>query len=191
MRRGPGKTRQLPMSPSFDLRALTRQLLDTSDLSDPNALATELRAMIPDNDLAGALDQTLPGWVRHEMSLGRLKTSPGPTDLSESAETSSKGAATPGKPPPNHRSRKLELLQKMASDRLRDRVKGADCYKLFGDFTVDDLNHAAAVREEQARQNSDCAAEYRELARIITQYRVTYVRELPDAVLVAKLSNAA
>lgn len=51
------------------MRALIRQVLNTSDLADPNELAHEVQAAIPAECAADALAQALPIVVRNEISL--------------------------------------------------------------------------------------------------------------------------
>jgi hypothetical protein len=124
------------MSLIFDLRAVVADVLDTSDATDPEQLAREVLARIPDDDLRIALRQALPTVVRHQMSLARIRGGD-PTPLPTGG---------PSRPVRNSAAMVREAWRRHLNDRLR----GVDGYKRLRDFTVADCEFAADLRYQHA-----------------------------------------
>jgi hypothetical protein len=151
----------------FDLRALVREVCDHSTVADPLMLAKEVNRRIKQADRDAALESALPLVVQNE--LGRLRMR--------------HHAPIPGTPQP---SRKVAGIREMWRRTLRDRINvGPDVsdWKFLADCTAEDLDYAAALREEHARRNAARAAQYRRLAELLNGHGVSTVGELPESAL--------
>ena len=165
------------MTDGFDLRALVREVCDTSTMTDPATLAKEVGRRIGRNQQAAALQQALPVVVQHIVSRHRGSFVP-----------EQRSAAT------SNRSRKVASIRETWRRMLRDRIAvGPDIsdWKFLGDCTVDDLAYAAAIREDHARRNAARAQQLRDLAELLDQHGVSTVGDLPEPVLSASLQEAA
>lgn len=171
----------------FNLRALIREVADTSTIADPDTLAKEVASRIGRNHVRAALEQALPSLVQAMLSRQRGSfIVPG-----DQMRVGPQGLDVAGAPTSN-RSRKVQGIRSMWAAQLRERIcVGPKSYKFFGDCDADDLNSAASVREDHARQNAANAARLREIADLLTKHGVDTVRELPDSILGAALSDAA
>lgn len=170
----------------FDLRALVRNVADTSDSADPGALADEVLTRIEPHDRVGALEQSLRVFVQHVISLTRYRVSP--SAQSDPGNQPVRGA---GENPPTG-SWKVAGVREGWRQQLRDRifVGTTHMWKFLGDCTRDDCGVAAAIRDSHARTNAARAQLFRRLADLITQHQVTKVSELPDDVLAAVLGDS-
>lgn len=165
------------MTNGFDLRALVREVCDTSTMTDPATLAKEVGRRIGRNEQRAALDQALPLVVQHVISRRQ------PIAMPEQ-----RSAATP------NRSRKVASIRETWRRMLRDRIAvGPDTsdWKFLGDCTAEDLAYAAAIREDHARRNAARAQQLRDLADLLAEHGASTVSELPEPVLSASLQEAA
>lgn len=166
------------MTTGFDLRALIREVCDTSAMTDPATIAKEVRRRIGRNQQGDALDQALPLVVQHVISRRQ------PIAVPEQRSVA----------PTSNRSRKVMSIRENWRRMLRDRIAvGPDTsdWKFLGDCTADDLAYAAVIREEHARRNAARARQLRDLAGQLAEHGVTTVSELPEPVLSASLQEAA
>lgn len=175
------------MSDEFNLRALIREVADTSTIADPDTLAKEVASRIGRNHVRAALEQALPSLVQAMLSRQRGSfVVPG-----DQMRVGPQGLDVAGAPTPN-RSRKVQGIRSMWAAQLRERIcVGPKTYKFFGDCTFEDLTTAAATREEHARQNAQSAFRLHSLADLVRRHGVKTVRELPDSILSDALSDAA
>lgn len=166
----------MPTATRLNLRALIRDVLETSDASDPEDLAVEVLDRVDDVDTREALRQALTAMVRNEISFERMRHT-------------STDAHSPGAHPPE--GRHSEEAARTLADRVReswrrhldDRLPGVGGWKRLREFTVADLDHAAAYREGLAAANTAMAEKYRALLKAITQAGVTTVGDLDEETL--------
>lgn len=162
----------------IDVAALVREVVDTSDDTDPTALAKLVADRIPDADTRAALEQTLPALVRREFRRYNEQWIAHP--VSESTVDQ--------QPAPRASSKVTRIRERW----LSDRIAGLDGYKRLGDCTIADLEHAAGEREAHARATFARAAQLRVLAGLLAEHKVATVRELPeDALREARGDDAA
>jgi hypothetical protein len=192
----------------FNLRHLVRDVLASSELTDPHALADEILHRIDECDLRLALSQVLASMVREEIRERRNRHSlalPAPTvrttppltsaprlTLHTQAEvmTESPGPvprpmAKPAAPRPA-RSAKVAAIRAAAPKWLEDRYcvgDGDDDWKFLGDCGFSDLMFAAGQRREQAARTSAVAERLEGLAELVRTHGVKRVRDLPASVL--------
>jgi hypothetical protein len=168
----------------FNLRALIRDVCDNSTIADPQMLAKEVNRRIKRGERDAALEQALPVLVQHTISLSRSRTSPGHSGTD--TQTSGAGGFNP--------SRKVARIRETWKRMLRDRINiGPELgdWKFLADCTAIDLSYAAAIREDHAKRNVTRAAQYRNLAELLTKHGVRTVAELPETVLAPTLGDAA
>jgi len=204
----------------FSLRHLIREVLDTSTMNDPHAIAAEVVGRIEDGDLRAALEQCLSHVVREEIRSSRNGGLPSvPSTLTTSSAHPSHQTAPrltlhtqpeqavmteqPGgvprpvvKAPPARlpvRSAKVAAIRESGPKWLRDRLNtGADPreWKRIGDCSFTDLMFAAGQRREQAARTSAAAERLEALAELVRTHGVQRVRDLPASVL-ASVGGAA
>jgi hypothetical protein len=204
----------------FNLRHLVREVLNTSTLTDPHAIAEEVARRVDDGDLRTALGQCLSHLVREEIRSSRngglpsvsstfttsappLPRQAGPrltlhTQPQQTVMTESPGAVPRPviKVPPARRpgrSAKVAAIRESGPKWLRDRLNtGADPreWKRIGDCSFTDLMFAAAQRRDQAARTSAAAERLERLAELVQAHGVDRVRDLPESVL-AQVGGAA
>jgi hypothetical protein len=193
----------------FNLRHLIREVLDSSTLSDPHAIAAEVARRIDDADLRTALEQCLADPVREEIRRNRngglpTLTPPPPSSPRLTLHTQpAVMAEQPGGAPrpvikttparPVGRSAKVAAIRESGPRWLRDRLNtGAEPreWKRIGDCTFTDLMFAAAQRRDQAARTSAAAERLERLAELLRTHGVDRVRDLPASVL-AQVGGAA
>lgn len=171
------------MSESFNLRALVRDVCDSSTIADPALLAKEVSRRIKRSERDAALEQSLRIFVQHFVSM--IRNSPGRHSDHETHAPLAAGGPT---------SRKVAGIRDAWRRMLRDRIAvGADAgeWKFLSDCTATDLAYAAVIREDHARRNAASATRLRDLAELLDKHNVTTVGELPDDVLGPALEAAA
>lgn len=154
----------------IDLKAVIRQVLESSASRSIHKLIKEVVERIRDEDMHDALAQALHQVILSEMSLLRNRPieTPRPSGVG---------------------NRRIRLGQSLAM-KLDSRVPMGDgSTKLLRELTCDDLNFAAARREAQASALLDRAEEFRRLATALAENSVTTVGELPEGVLLELLAN--
>jgi hypothetical protein len=197
----------------FSLRRLVREVLDTSTMSDPHALADEVLRRIGNDDLRAALGQVLASMVREEIRSSRNGGLP--VSLSSPSTPRTSHLTLHKHPVPRQtmeeqpgafasprltqsakraRSAKVAAIRDAAPKWLRDRLNtGGDPreWKRVGDCTFSDLMFAAAQRREQAARTSAAAERLEALAELLRAHKVELVRDLPQSVLVEMGGAAA
>lgn len=177
----------------YDLRAELRNILDTTDLTDPGEITDKVIATIPPDALVDVLRQVLRPYVQNFLGTDRLRliqssssdhrfndahcrpaAAGQPLDRESGSQSSADShdgrAAAP-------RSWKRDGIR----DIFRSRMPGQG--KMLGDCTVEDITAAAIERETLSAKNAAWAVRYRKLAKRMEQYHVTLVSELsPDLV---------
>ncbi len=160
------------MSADLNLRALVREVLDGTDLTQPREVAAETLARLKPEDVRSALEQILSEFVRYEMH--RLRN------------RGEAQAATAG------RSRKVQAIREAWQQKLRDRVHVGELgWKMLADCTRDDLLFAARERRVMAERNQVKAYEYERLAKLLGDMRVPCVGDLPPDALRDELGGEA
>jgi hypothetical protein len=205
----------------FNLRRLVRDVLATSDLADPHALAGEVLGRIKDCDLRPALGQVLASMVREEIRshrngglppLGPTSSGPGPRPHSPAAPRLTLHtqpevmAESPGGVPrpivksgPSEgrrsaRSAKVAAIRASGPKWLEERYNvGADPreWKRLGDCGFAELMFAAGQRRDQAARTSAAAERLESLAELLRVHGVERVRDLPAPVLASAGGAAA
>lgn len=161
----------------FDLRLLVREVCETVDSADPRQLVKEVSGRIAHEDRDTALEQALHVVLLQAVARDRHHISPGAQGQSGAPAPSAAG----GSP-----SRKVASIRDAWRQMLRDRISvGPDPseWKFLADCTAVDLDYAASIREEHARRTAARAAQYRQLAELVTQHGVSTVGQLPSSVL--------
>lgn len=195
----------------FSLRHLIREVLDTTTMNDPHAIAPEVLRRIDASDLRSALGECLPVLVREMIRSSRnggflsmppqqstpprltLHRDPDAEVMSErpgSGPMASVGGNAAKKP---GRSAKVAAIRaagpKWLNDRLNTGAEPGD-YKRIGDCTFMDLMFAVGQRREQVARTSAAADRYERLAELVRTHGVDRVRDLPASVL-AEVGGAA
>lgn len=202
----------------FNLRHLVRDVLASSELTDPHALADEVLDRIDDCELRPALGQVLASMVREEIRSHRNgglpplapspsapKSSPAPPRLTLHRQSQvmaespgpvprpvATSAPTPVRPPA--RSAKVAAIRAAGPKWLEERYNvGADPreWKRLGDCGFSDLMFAAGQRREQAARTSAAAERLEGLAELLRSHGVERVRDLPASVLASAGGAAA
>lgn len=160
----------------FNLRALVREVAESSTLTDPGSLADEIARRIPAEHVHDAFVQMLRPYVRELITKDRSFGTP--TDHHE--------APRPG------RSWKRDGIRAHWRRVLRERVHvgvGPADWKFLGDCGREDLLFAAAERRQMAEANLAKAAQFEQIAALLDDDKT--VRDLPDDTLAASLGEAA
>lgn len=128
----------------FDLSALVREVHDSTDLTDHEQVAKEVRSRIPDGHLEAALIEALTAYVRVHFSLYR----------------------TPVKyPKPSSKSAKRDAIRAWWQRQLNQRYASADgTQKLLRDFTAADCQFQADLLRRKAAENMAKAEQWDHLA---------------------------
>lgn len=172
---------------SFDLAALVRDVCDHGIDADPAIIAKHVNHRIGRNDRDAALEQALVAYVRAVVTRSRLsmvvpQITPGGHPLPEAQSAPATGG---------HRSTSIrEAWRKVLRNRIPVGPEPGE-WRFLVDCTASHLDYAAAVREELARRNENCARQYRALGAALIEHGVTTVGELPDDVLYSTLTGAA
>lgn len=148
----------------LNLRAMVREVCDTSDYPDPAMIAKEVNRRLKKTERDAALELVLPVFVQNVIGQMRMGHSHAPPKS----------------------SRKVSSIREAWRRVLRDRINvGPEPgdWKFLGDCGADDLTYAAAIREEHARRNAARAEQYRRVAELLDEHGVPFVKDLPDHVL--------
>lgn len=195
----------------FSLRHLIREVLDTTTMNDPHAIAPEVLRRVDASDLRAALGECLPALVREVIRGSRnggflssppqrstpprltLHKDPDAEVMSEhpgSGPMASVGRTSTKKP---GRSAKVAAIRASGPKWLTDRINTAADpreWKRVGDCSFADLMFAAGQRRDQAARTSAAAERLESLAELVRANGVERVRDLPASVL-AQVGGAA
>jgi len=151
--------------PEFSLRVRVREVIESSSQADPKQVTAEVLATITKAELAQALAQALPDFVRIIVGEQRQRVLP------------SSGPA---------KSWKTEAAKNYADKLLRQRIDisgtGVD-WKFLGDCDDSDLLSLAAIRRGQAAELEATAVWYERIAGLLAESGAETVAELPAAAL--------
>lgn len=151
----------------FDLAALIRDALASSEIADPRELAATIANEIPDEALRDVTADLLADRVRVQAHIARrapLRT----------RSSSARWLAV------------AERAEDIAIFRVR--VCPAGVWKFLGDCTPDDVEALASAHREQAVANDRRAQAYKALRDLMDRKRSTTVRQLPPASVTEILS---
>lgn len=189
----------------FNLRAIIREVVDSSPYANPGQIAATVAERIPKNKAREALDQSLRFFVRQVMSeerphgpiAGPSRVGVRPAGSSSAAsplpglsETPSAAPQTAsGSPATFTGSRKGSEIRDAWQSVLESKYSTGDGWKSLGDCTYDDLQGMAAFLDKQADQKQARARGWRELAALMTDHEVQILRDLPAEVLMNALGG--
>lgn len=149
----------------FDLRAITRAVIDSNTTDQRDDMLKAVRAAIPDDRIEDALIQALEPFVHRTIREGWHRP-----------------ASNPSKPRPSSKVTELRESWRTHLETVRYTVADGSVPKI-GDFTAADLQFVADGLQAQAvacRTRADALIQIR---REMDAHGVTRVRDLPDAVL--------
>lgn len=191
--------------PDFNLRAIIREVVDSSPYANPGQIAATVAERIPKNKVRDALDQSLRFFVRQVMSeerphgpiAGPSRVGVRPAGSSSTAsplpglaETlSSASQAAGGAPAKFTGGRKGSEIRDAWQSVLEAKYSTGDGWKSLGDCTYDDLQGMAVFLDTQAQQKQARARGWRELAALMTDHDVQILRDLPAEVLMNALGG--
>jgi len=162
--------------PNFDLRAVVRDKLASTDEADPGVIARQVIAAIPKSQYGAALTQVMRLFVRQIISETR---------------GSHVGNVTPIRRAPS-KSWKGDGIRDGWQRRLGDRLHvGGSEWKQLRDCTYDDLMVVAGERQQKAEQNAAWARTYRAFALAVSEADVATFGDLPTEQQMHLLGSAA
>jgi hypothetical protein len=159
----------------FNLRGLVREVLRSSTIADPGAVAVEVLKRIPSRMHKAALGQALRLYVRQVISEERISHRSEPAAAHQ----------------PPARSAKVAGIRDGWQKRLRDRVHCNGTWKFLAACTYDDLLAAAAERRQLADRNQAWARQYDAWARLLTEHDAETFGDLPTEAQMSALGSAA
>lgn len=179
----------------FNLRRLVREVLGSTTMTDPTAIAVEVDRRIGDEDCRAALRQALRSLVRLEITRVRKDGDvppPEPEVVSNVTPIVSGGVPVPTQAARPKGSAKVAAIREMGAAKLRELMHvGEGEWRRLGDCSFADLMFAAAERHELASRNTARAVWFEELAEAVRAAGVERVRDLPTEVLRARLGDVA
>lgn len=193
------------MSDEFNLRAVVRAVRqDRPDLTNPRTIAAEVAARVVAENHAAALGQALPSYIAEYLSTERAQhpvslpgaargrpTGPAATSFSN-AGTRAPGSPVPSAPVARPLSAKVSAVRDGWQQALGVLIHVGPGQRLpLGDCERMHLDFAAAELDEQADRCASKARAYREFGRLLDDYEVRRIRDLPAEVLLATLGAAA
>ena len=179
----------------FNIRHLVREVLRSSTMADPGAVADEVMRRVPKNMVRTALAQVLRDVVRQVMGEERSSTA---APVAQAANLrrvpDSQAEQLPEAPRVPNRSWKTTGIRDGWQKRLTDRIhvgQSAQDWKLLKFCTYEDLLFAATERRGIADSNAAAARQYDAWARLITEHDVATFGDLPAEALISALGRAA
>jgi hypothetical protein len=162
----------------LDLRALIREVCETSTMADPTSIAREVEKLVSADELGEALAQALPAVVASVVSRMR---GPIPSNSPDDQPVSDTQARAVG-----GRSSKVAGIRDAWARMLRDRVSvGPDPtqWKFLANCNAADLAYAAGLRRSHAAANAAAAQRFERLRQALDAHGVATVGELPPEAL--------
>jgi len=155
----------------FDLETIVRAAIEQAESPDVPALAARLEQDIPQDRMAEALRETLPCYVRAQLSLYR-------TAMLRRHRAAAKE---------RQRSPKWERVAEATRSRwwhVSVPVRGGRTVsKWLGDCTVEEVRAVAAAYGQRASQQAAYEKRYSRLAEEMERRSAKLVKELPEAVI--------
>lgn len=159
----------------FDIRAAIREVVETSDLTDPGEIATKVAEQVPAKALRGVLVDVLRDYVRITLHSFTSWRRPEP------------GQDSDARRPISSRSAKVAAYQSQAREHarlLRQPVAvESNVWKQFGECSTDDLDFLASERRDNAARNLAAAERFEKYAAALEEHSAETVADLPDAVI--------
>lgn len=160
----------------YDVRDDINEFLDTTDLTEPRAIAAELAENVPSQRLRVALAQALVATVRDVIRARRNFAPPIPE------KKAMPGLEKYGRPTrrTSSKSTKRTLIAEAHERRLRDLVYVGGGKRLhLGDCSYENLTFIANHYEMMAKETLNKAARFSALASALDSHKANNVRELP------------
>lgn len=158
----------------WDLTRAINQVLNTSNLTDPREIAEKIADDVPATILRAVLREALVHNVRAFITQHRAR---------DAEDVGSVASLQPKRVPASNRSAKVAAIREAAPRWLQDRISTRDGWKFIADCTVADMRHAADQRRRIAGQIERAATRFDALADQMERCNVSYVRDLPHALL--------
>lgn len=170
------------------IRSMLRDILETTDLTDPHDIVDELLKRIPKARYRAVLQILLGDFVRAHLGESRRRaTLPPATSFPKIITTKHAGGIKS-----KATSATVAAIRDGWQRHLRDRINvGSNDWKMLKDCTYDDLMSAAAAREKQAEANKAWAQRFHGYAALLTEYDVKHFGDLPTEVHLKVLGVAA
>lgn len=170
----------------FDLRTIVRDICADSDVADPVVLAGIVLDNISAEDTRTALEQALPTVVRTFVARSRgSHQAPEPSTDDVPAPRQSTEQRSPVPAPrtaaPSWKVRAIRTEHAALGERYP--VAPGGVWKFLRACTSADLTYAAELRENHAAATAANAAKLRELDKMLSEYGVDTVAELPESVI--------
>lgn len=183
----------------LDLRELIRDVAQRAECTGYQNVARAVLDEIPDELLRDALEQAMLTMVRGVLSLDRMRivehghrdedTVTSQTGTGDQASSEDHSSGVSGATPRSTRASRIRDWWREYLDSQMKFGPGTEDQKPFRQFTWDEVDFAAAVREEHANGHWEWANRYRRLATAGRHSGVTTVGELPDTVLEEVLTS--
>lgn len=152
---------------AYDIRAAIREVVETSDLTDPGEIAMKVAGDVPQKALRSALAVALRAMVRIELHSYTSWRRPEP-------EPSRTGQPT------QTRSAKVAAVRAWARVLRKPVAVSENVWKAFGECTAEDLDFLAADRRENAAQSIAAAERFEKYAAALDEHGAATVADLPD-----------
>lgn len=154
---------------TFDIRAAVREVIDTTDLTDPGDIALKVAENVPSKHLREVLAAVLRDFVRIEFhAYDRRRPSAEPTTERH---------------PRGPRSAKVGAIRAWARLLRKPVAVEANVWKQFGECTLDDLGFLAEDRRRNAAESVAAAERFDKYSAAMAEYGVATVADLPDDVI--------
>jgi hypothetical protein len=170
---------------AFSLRSLVRDVMDTSALADPGALAKEVLRRVPDEHLREAFEEMLRTYVQNTIT-GRRNLIPSAA-LQESLPQG-------GRSRPVGRSGKVAGIREAWRAVLKERINigpASDDWKFLADCNSEDLAFAETARRDLAARNVANADQLQGLRELLAEHGKHRVCDIADSVLAAYFGGGA
>lgn len=174
------------MSQDFRLRDLVAEVVASSTLTGPDAIASEVAGRISEDDTRTALEQALREFVR--VHLTRARPSGEPLDSLIPPRQEEAPGPAPVKPV---RSSKVSGIRSAWQAWLNAQYRVDDRWMRLGDCSAEDLVFISGDLEAQASRSLSKARGFRSLVDAMEASGVERVRDLPETVLAESLREAA
>ena|ERR1051326_1552073 len=148
----------------YDLRTAVFDVLDTSDLTDFQAIAAKVAENVPARQLRAALGECLVSYVRMTCSQRRMAN-----PVLHTARSA--------------RSPKVAAIRDAHAKWLRELISVEGGQKFLGECTYEDLMFAAEKRRKHAAVTVAQAQRFEEIAALLHEHQVETVAELPPSAL--------
>lgn len=173
---------------TLTIRAILRDVLKNTDLTDIHEIVQEVLKRIPKSQHQAVLEVLLVDYTRHFVGQVRhSKTMPKASSFPKLVKTKHAGGLKSVST-----SAKVAAIREGWQEHLRDRISvGHGDYRMLKDCTYEDLMHAAKQREKMAESHKAWAARFHGYASLLTEFDVKTFGELPTEVHLKVLGTIA